>query len=126
MRNIESMTNHLHKADRDMLVFAAVRLGVTWAIILLVVALRHIYGCRLGKETQDTDAGPRPSHVAKTYGAMYRPYTGNPVNHQMGDGGYQPEPMMSNNSRRESCGEIPSVKIKVEPKLSLDEYSSHS
>ena len=126
MRNIESMTNHLHKADRDTLDFAAVRLGVTWAIILLVVALRHIYGCRLGKETQDPEGGIGNNRVDQPYGAMYRPYTGNPVNHQMGDGGYQPEPMMSNNSRRESCGEIPSVKIKVEPKLSLDEYSSHS
>ena len=108
MRALESVTNHLGQATSDSFTFTAVGLGVTWGVIVVLVALRYVYGCRLAKEHRD----PEPGHHPKMSGVHYRQYPTHQVEMIPSSCGQDP---MVINTRRTSVAEAPpGIKIKVE------------
>ena len=108
MQALESVTNHLHEATNDSFVFTAVGLRVTWGILVVLVALRYVYGCKLAKEHKDPESGYGP----KPPGVHFRQYPSHHIDMMPGSSGQDP---VATNKRRTSVAEpVPGIKIKVE------------
>ena len=107
MRALESVTNHLREATRASFVFTAVGLGVTWAILVVLVALSYVYGCKLAKEHKDAESGFGP----KAPGVHFRQYPAPHIEMPGGSG----QDIGAQTMRRTSVAEpVPGIKIKVE------------
>ena len=102
MRAIESVTNHLRQATNDSFTFTAVGLGVTWGVLVVLVALRYVYGCRLAKEHRDPEIGLHPKAHYNQYGQQVDLVPGNQ------------DPVVINTRRTSVAENPPSIKIKVE------------
>ena len=107
MRALESVTNHLREATSDSFVFTAVGLGITWAILVVLVALRYVYGCKLAKEHKDAESGFAP----RAPGVQFRQYPAPHIEMPGGSG----QDIGAQTMRRTSVTEpVPGIKIKVE------------